>query len=117
MTAAHRLIMCWCVAKANAMFEELCVVNNDFYALSKNPDAKMDRQSYVNRVAPTLIDEARQELAKELHHDNHRLTADQKEVIAEALLLDTQIPSWRNRSGIPVRYLKDGTLRAMHKGN
>lgn len=117
MIAAHKLIMCWCVAKANAMFEELCIRNNDFYALSKKPEADMSRQSYVNRVAPTLIDEARAELAKELHADNHRLTDDQKEIIAEALMLDTQIPSWRHRSRVPLRYLQDGTLKAMHKGH
>lgn len=117
MIAAHRLVMCWCVAKANAMFEELCIRNNEFYALSKKPDANMDRQSYVNRVAPSLIDEARAELAKELHHDNERLSAEAKEVIAEALMLDTTIPSWRHRSRVPLRYLRDGTLTAMQKGN
>lgn len=89
--------------------------NNDFFALSKDPQAQMSRKEYVNRVAPTLIREAREELAKAAHHDNPHNTPEEKEFITEALLLDTQIPNWRNRGAMPLRYLQDGTLRAMNR--
>lgn len=114
MSVAHREIMYLCKKRANELFEENCIRNNDFYKLSKTPEAEMSREEYVNNVAPTLINDIRGKLAERLHPTSNA-TFEEREMINQILQQDTFIPNWRQRGAIPLRWLVDGTIRAMHR--
>jgi len=89
-TNAHRLVRDLCLEMANAVYEELATLHNNFVKM--NPD----RRAYVNRIAPSLVAEARHTLAA-LLDDSHHLPDTDKQTIFDALLLDSTIPQAKQR--------------------
>ncbi len=96
-TNAHKLIAIWCVERAHEIYEENATRYDSFAKL--NPD----RTAYVNRIAPTLVAEARRELSAALA-DPH-LPDEEKQAIFDALMLDSSIPQSkkRGRFRLPVK--------------
>jgi hypothetical protein len=89
---AHKMVADLCVHMAHDLYQEL-VTNNKWY--KANPD----ETAYVNRVAPTLVSEARQILGSMLNDTN--LSPDQKEEICEALVKDNGLPDSHTRGVFP----------------
>lgn len=81
-SSAHTLVAQTAQEMAGALYEELAK-NNDWYLL--NPDQK----EFIERTWGSLIEQARGVLAKMLGSPN--TPEEQKELIAEALILDNSL--------------------------
>lgn len=82
---AHKMVADVQVGMANEIYDALATARNDFYK------AWPDKSEFVNKVAPTLRDHARNQLASMLAR--HDVPDADKEAIYEALLLDKVIPN------------------------
>lgn len=86
---AHKMIADIAVERAHEVYEENAMRYNNWYRMEP------DRNAYVRRVAPTLVEESRRALTRCLESD--RLTVEQKNEIFEALLMDASIPGSQSR--------------------
>lgn len=80
--SAHNLVVKTAKDMAGAVYEELAK-DNEWYKLNPN------QEDFIERAHGSLIDQARQVLAGMLR--NPAIPAEQKDVIAEALILDNSL--------------------------
>ena len=90
---AHRLVAETAVEMANELFE-VYARENTIYRGMKEAGAtseKQARKAFVARVAPRLLEEARQQLTSCLAEPDDRVTAHMKQEIYEALIADNDL--------------------------
>jgi hypothetical protein len=105
---AHRLVAEVAVEMAHELFEIYASDNTIYRALRANGEVseKAARLVFVERVAPRLLQDARQTLAKMLSQPDDIVPTAQKDEIAEALVLDAPLMASRfvaeDQATIPV---------------
>jgi hypothetical protein len=105
---AHRLVAEVAVEMAHELFEVYAADNAIYHALRANGEIteKAARLVFVERVAPRLLQDARQTLAKMLSHPDDVVPKAQKDEILEALVLDAPLMANRfvaeDQATIPV---------------
>ena len=90
-TYAHKMVAHIAQEMAQAVYED-CAKDNFWYFLNK------DRDAFVKKLAPTLINEARATLTDMLTRKD--VPESQKELIFDALKADREIP----RGGVAVEH-------------
>ena len=107
---AHRLVAEVAVEMAHELFEIYASDNTIYRALRANGEVseKAARLVFVERVAPRLLQDARQTLAKMLSQPDDIVPTAQKDEIAEALVLDAPLMASRfvaeDQATIPVTF-------------
>jgi hypothetical protein len=75
---------------ANELFEVYMGANNELYrAMRKELTEKQARVAFVSKVAPTLLEDARQALTECLSQPDEAVPVSLKDQIAAALIKDT----------------------------
>jgi len=94
---AHRLVAEQAVAMAQELFEVYAQENSIYRALRAGGQvsAKQARLVFVERVAPKLLEEARQALTACLSQPDDMVSVSLKDQIAEALILDSPLRASR----------------------
>lgn len=106
---AHRLIAETAVEMANEFFEVYARQNDIYRKLRANGQVteKQARRYFVQRVAPTLLEDARKNLAECLNQPDDRVTPAMKEEVYEALRLDNDLRANRfvaeDQATVPMR--------------
>lgn len=95
---AHRLVAEAAIEMANEAFELYAKDNGTYKALrAQGQVTERDaRRFFVNRVAPKLLEDARQTLTSMLGMDDGTVSPGLKEEIYEALLLDNDLRAKRS---------------------
>lgn len=105
---AHRLVAETAVQMTHECYEHHMSANNALYkAFRENLSEKQARLAFVAKVAPTLLEDARQVLADCLSQPDSVVPKEQKDQIADALIKDTDLRANRfvdpGRATIPSR--------------
>jgi hypothetical protein len=90
---AHRLVAETAVEMANELFEVYAADNGIYRAMKEKgltTEAKA-RKAFVTRVAPRLLEDARQSLVSCLAEPDDRVTPHMKQEIYEALIADNDL--------------------------
>lgn len=90
---AHRLVMEVAVGLAHELYEEVARNNATYRALRASGQISdaASRLVFVERMAPRLLEDARQALADLLTQPDKVVSRKQKDEIADALILDTDL--------------------------
>ena len=94
---AHRLVMSVALELAHELFEVYAADNNVYRALLADGQVteQQARLAFVERLAPRLLEDARQTLTDMLALPDDRVSVSQKNVIADALIVDTHLRAKR----------------------
>ena len=90
---AHRMVAECALQMAEALFEKFAT-DNDFYRRMRAQGQLTEKQArlvFVERVAPRLLEDARRALTDCLALDDDVMPRKQKDEIAQALVLDTDL--------------------------
>jgi hypothetical protein len=106
---AHRLVAETAVEMAKACYEAHMSANNALYrAFRQNLTEKQAILAFVNRVAPTLLEEARLALTDMLSRPESEIPRALKDEIADALILDCDFRANRLKAA---EHMPAGLLR------
>jgi hypothetical protein len=105
---AHILVAETAVKMANELFDVYMAANNELYrAMRQELSEKQARMAFVYKVAPTLLEDARQALTECLSQPDDVVSVRLKDQIADALIKDTDFRANRlvdmGRATIPSR--------------
>jgi hypothetical protein len=94
---AHRLVAEQAIEMAQELFEVYARENSIYRALRANGQvsAKQARLVFIERVAPRLLEDARQALTACLSQPDDMVPVSLKDQIAEALILDSPLRASR----------------------
>jgi hypothetical protein len=95
---AHRLVAETAIEMANEAFELYARENGIYKALRAQGqlNEKQARRFFVERVAPRMLEDARQTLTQMLGMDDNAVAPNVKETIYEALILDNDLRAKRH---------------------
>jgi len=98
---AHRLVAETAVEMANELFEVYASEDAIYRGMKKAglTTEKQARKAFVARVAPRLLEDARQQLASCLASPDDRVTEHMKREIYEALIADNALRANRTVAG------------------